>query len=288
MKHGYLVFLVFGIAVLSSCNIINRDEPEAAYIAIDTVTVQTDNDIQGSPSAKITDAWIYVDDNLVGAFPLPCRIPVLKTGDHKVSIGAGIQVNGSSTLRTPYIYYRFYTLESVTLTAGETTELHPTVTYFDSLTFPFKANFDDISGNKLTASASSDTTAGLTNNPALVYEGNGSFRMQLLRDSGLVDVEMIESVVLPKNSTTIYMEMNYKTNVDLVVGLRANYTGASTVDNTILTLRANDRWNKVYINLTKPVNTQVNASSFRVYFAAFKASGTAPLDVFLDNLKIVY
>ena len=213
MNQRYTSFLLFCLLAFVGCNIINPSEEEASYIEINSVNVITDVSIQGSNAANISDAWIYVDDKLIGAFELPCRIPVLHSGTHKVSIGAGVQLNGSSTLRTPYLFYRFHEQENVNLEPGQTSILSPTFSYFDSLTFAFKANFDDLSGNKLTSTSSSDTTLSLCNNPARVFEGAGSCLVELFRDSGFVDFQMIDPVSLPKGGANVFMEINYKNTI---------------------------------------------------------------------------
>ena len=288
MKQVYSAFLLFCLLAFVGCNIINPSEDEASYIEVNSVNVITDVAIQGSNAANISDAWIYVDEKLVGAFKLPCRIPVLHSGTHKVSIGAGVQLNGSSSLRTPYLFYRFHEQENVNLEPGQTTIISPTFSYFDSLTFAFKANFDDLSGNKLTSTSSSDTTLSLCNNPARVFEGAGSCLVELFRDSGFVDFQMIDPVSLPKGGANVFMEINYKNNQDLLVGLRSYYTGASIKEDQVITLRPTDSWNKVYINLTRQVSTQVNADNFRIFFQATKPSGSEPLEVLIDNFKIIY
>lgn len=288
MKQRYTAFLLFFLLAFVSCNIINPSEEEASYIAINSVNVTTDAAIQGSNAANISDAWIYVDDKLVGAFKLPCKVPVLHSGTHKVSIGAGIKLNGSSTLRTPYLFYRFHEQENVNLELGQTTIISPTFSYFDSLTFAFKANFDDLSGNKLTSTSSSDTTLSLCNDPTRVFEGAGSCLVELFKDSGFVDFQMIDPISLPKGGANVFMEINYKTNQDLLIGLRSYYSGASTQEEQVITLRPTESWNKVYINLTRQVSSQINANNFRIYFQSKKLSGSEPLEVLIDNFKIIY
>jgi len=288
MKQVYTAFLFFCLLVFISCNIINPSEEEASYIEINSVNVITDVAIQGSNAANISDAWIYVDDELVGAFEIPCRIPVLHSGTHKVSIGGGVQLNGSSSLRTPYLFYRFHEQENVNLEPGQTTIISPSFSYFDSLTFAFKANFDDLSGNKLTSTSSSDTTLSLCNDPTRVFEGAGSCLVELFRDSGFVDFQMIDPVSLPKGGANVFMEINYKNNQELLVGLRSYYTGASTIEEQVITLRPTDSWKKVYINLTRQVSSQINANNYRIFFQTTKPSGSEPLEVLIDNFKIIY
>jgi hypothetical protein len=268
-----------------SCNLINREEEIPSYIAIDTIRLNANTAIQGSASSKITDAWIYVDDQLVGAFELPCKIPVLAAGEHKISVGAGVMVNGLTALRAPYPFYRFYSENSINLNEGEVREIEPVVTYFDSLQFAFMANFDDLSGSKLEAS---DTTIALTSNPELVFEGAGSMLAALYRDSGFIEFQMVEPVELPKQGTTIYLELNYKTTHILNVGLKANYTSSGTVSAPLVSLNPSTEWNKIYINLTRQVSQQVNAANYRVYFYAPKPAGSGKMELFIDNMKIVY
>jgi hypothetical protein len=274
--------------ICQSCNLINREEEIPSYIAIDTIRLNANTVLQGSASSKITDAWIYVDDQLVGAFELPCKIPVLAAGEHKISVGAGVMVNGLTALRAPYPFYRFYSENSINLNEGEVREIEPVVTYFDSLQFAFMANFDDLSGSKLEAAGASDTTIALVSNPELVFEGAGSMLAALYRDSGFIEFQMVEPVELPKQGTTVYLELNYKTTHILNVGLKANYTSSGTVSAPLVSLNPSTEWNKIYINLTRQVSQQINAANYRVYFYAPKPAGSGKMELFIDNMKIVY
>jgi hypothetical protein len=197
-------------------------------------------------------------------------------------------VNGLTALRAPYPFYRFYSENSIKLNEGEVREIEPVVTYFDSLQFAFMANFDDLSGSKLEAAGASDTTIALTSNPDYVFEGAGSMLAALYRDSGFIEFQMVEPVELPKQGTTIYLELNYKTTHILNVGLKANYTSSGTVSAPLVSLNPSTEWNKIYINLTRQVSQQVNAANYRVYFYAPKPAGSGKMELFIDNMKIVY
>ena len=75
-------FLLFFTTLLFSCNKFDGDQTIPAYIHIEKITL-ADNPIisEGSLSNRITDAWVYVDDELIGAFELPATFPVLKKGE---------------------------------------------------------------------------------------------------------------------------------------------------------------------------------------------------------------
>lgn len=285
MKHYYLSFL-FLIGVFCSCNIINPTEKIPAYISIDTFLLNTDVGLQGSNAAKITDAWIYVNDNPIGVFELPCKVPALVEGNSKISVGPGIKINGISATRAVYPFYKNYFTEVDLIPEGEI-KISPVTTYFDSVSIAFKTDFDNAAGISLEATSRSDTSIEVTINPSEVFEGNGSLKAVLNQDSAFLEFRQVDAIQLPKQGAFVFLEMNYKCNNLLNVVLYSNYISAAPFIDNVLTLNPTDDWNKIYIDLTKYVSTQINASSYRVYFTATKLGGSEPTEIFIDNLKIV-
>ena len=101
----YFVFLFFLILIMSSCEKFSGDQTVPAYLSIDSIYLTTNYYSQGTTSQRITDAWVTVDNVFIGAFELPAKFPVLKTGNHKVKIWPGIKKNGISATRISYEYY---------------------------------------------------------------------------------------------------------------------------------------------------------------------------------------
>lgn len=275
------------ISVFSSCNIINPTEKIPAYISIDTFLLTTDVGLQGSNAAKITDAWIYVNDNPIGVFELPCKIPALAEGSSKISIGPGIKVNGISATRSIYPFYKNYSTQADLITE-KVTSISPVTTYFDSINFAFKTNFDDAAGISLEATSKSDTSIFVTSNPAEVFEGNGSLKAVLAQDTGFLEFRQVDAVQLPKQGKLVFAELNFNCNRVITVVLYSNYISSEPkIENVISLAPTEGKWNKIYIDLTRYVSTEVNAVNYRLYFNAFKADGTGPLIMYMDNLKIV-
>jgi hypothetical protein len=286
MKHYYVSFL-FIISVFCSCNIINPTEKIPAYISIDTFLLNTDFGLQGSNAAKITDAWIYVNDNPIGVFELPCKIPAINEGNCKISIGPGIKTNGISATRTVYPFYKYYDVQ-VDLIPEMETKISPVTVYFDSISFPFKTNFDDAAGISLEATNKSDTGVFITNTQGEVFEGNGSLKAVLAQDTGYLEFRQVDAVQLPKQGKLVFAELNFNCNRVITVVLYSNYiSSAPKIDNVISLSPTDGKWNKIYIDLTKYVSTEVNASNYRLYFTASKLDKKGPLILLMDNLKIV-
>jgi hypothetical protein len=286
MKHNYLLLIGFLLS-FCSCNIINPTEKIPAYISVDTFLLNTDVGIQGSNAAKITDAWIYVNDNLIGAFELPCKVPALFEGKCKISVGPGIKTNGIAATRTIYPFYKNYFTEVDLIPEGET-KLSPLTVYFDSLTFAYKSNFDDAAGISLEATNRSDTSIQITYNQTEVFEGNGSLKAELTQDSAFLEFKQVDAVPLPKQGEFVFLEMNYKCNGLLNVELYSNYPSSAPHIDKVLTLLPSENWNKIYIDLTRYVSTQVNAINYTLYFSMIKLGGTESIKVYMDNLKIVH
>ena len=83
----YILSLIVFL-VLASCNKTKLKAPEAAFIVINNPTVLTNPTIQGTNSHKITDIWYYVDDNFKGVFPIGSIMPVIGTGNSKITLFA--------------------------------------------------------------------------------------------------------------------------------------------------------------------------------------------------------
>ena len=87
MRRFFIILLIFNF----SCQIIDRPEKAPSFIQIEDFQFSISNNNQGSSSEKITDAWIYVNGNLEGAYELPAIIPLHYEGIQDLSIYPGIK-----------------------------------------------------------------------------------------------------------------------------------------------------------------------------------------------------
>jgi hypothetical protein len=178
MSYSYKLLLFLSISIIliiSSCELYNPSEPIPAYIHIDKINLTTTFSTEGSNSHKITDAWIYIDEQLVGCFELPATFPVLYEGSHQIKIRPGIKVNGIAATRSPYPFYINYDT-IVNLQKGAKLNLTPTVKYRSNMTFNFMEDFEN-TGTIISKSptAGVDTSIQRIDVPdPNVFEGNGS------------------------------------------------------------------------------------------------------------------
>jgi hypothetical protein len=286
----YLVPVLLTIAVAALFTACKKEIPNGgipAYIQIDTIKV-TSNANQGSASHNVTDAWIFVDNEPLGAFQLPCKIPVLKEGKHTILVRGGIKMNGISATRVPYPFYQFYQVDT-RLAKDSITVVSPTVTYFPDIIFPYIEDFTSGGVSLIPDPVKSDTDIiRLTSGPDLLQGPCGAIYMP----PGKVDTVlyyMNSDVELLGGGTTTYLELDYKNNHPFVMGLYVN-NPTSVVQKQLFQFNNSDDWNKIYINLTDYVSAENSALDFKLFFGALKTGEDTTKDVkiFLDNIKLVH
>ena len=278
----YSLFLIPGIIFLS-CSKEKYEAQIPAYISIDQITFTTDYSTEGSSSSNITDAWIYINDNLVGAFELPATIPVLKEGIVNLKVYAGIKDNGISASRAKYLLYSTYE-EQVNLVNGETIEVNPYVTYDTGVKFSWMEDFEQASLSFLYTSGSDTIVNKIATD---VKEGNYSGQIYLESGMDYFEATSVAYSNLPQNGTPIYLEMDFKTNEPLLVGIYLDSEQYAK-----MTLNVTSTWKKIYINLTDLINQKLGASEVKI-FSGIEDNPSNPFvssnpEIFLDNIKLVH
>lgn len=278
MKLKYLYFFFPIILCWTNCEIINPPEDIPAYIQIDSVNLVTNYNLHGSASHKITDVQVSTDVELLGIFPLPANIPVLRSGVNEIKVDAFVIENGISATRELYPFYDRYS-ESGELIPGEVIKIQPTITYLDAVQFAFIEDFN--SSNSFVDDLDGDTGTRLE-----VSSGLGIIRLE---DAGSrAHVGTGTFYTLPINSSPIFLEMDYKCNSIFTVGIRGiNPSGSPVGDLNKLTLNVQETWNKVYVSFDEEVSA-LGAAQYQIYFDVSKSPDVQFTEVFLDNLKLVY
>lgn len=270
--------------IIPSCNVINPPETIPSYIKIDKIDF-TVSPMQGTASCDITDAWVYIDDQPMGCYELPAKFPVLQEGNHKISIYAGITIDGIAATRGIYPYFKPWT-QYVTLVQDSVVELHPATTYYSETKFTFIEAFED-GGILFEKSPLSDTMIVKTNNPLEVYEGDYSGIINLESTTDTFECKTISSYVLPTSNSPVFIEMDYKTNNQFTVGIYSNFS-SSIVRSAVLVINPSLYWKKIYINLTPAISRQATAIDTKIFIAANKSSNVSSGVILLDNIKLVH
>ena len=283
----FLSFLILScfILVFHSCK--KKEITIPSYIHIDKISLKIMNSsTQGSASEKITDAWVYIDEKLVGCYELPVTFPVLYEGVHQIKIKAGIKVNGIAASRAPYSFYSEYS-QQIDLKPKETLNLSPVVTYATFARFTFMENFDGIGLILAPGPAGTSDTMKQTIDKSLVFEGKGSGVTRLNSKKTNFQAVSNTSYVLPTGGAPVYLEFDYKCNHTFTVGIYGHTKTSSSII-PLLGVNPTNTWNKMYAYLTPGVSSISNATDFSIYFAMFNDEGADGVELLIDNVKLIY
>ncbi len=280
-----LSFLLILLLSLTTCEKFSGDQTIPAYLSIDSIYLTTDYYLQGTASQNITDAWVYVDDDLIGAFELPARFPVLKNGMHTVKILPGIKKNGIASTRINYIFYAEIS-KQIRLTEDSTTHLGVMkTTYTTAAGFTWMEDFDNIS---ISLDTTSRSTAYIQKTPIgspLTFEGSHSGMVVMDTTMDFFECQTHNDFIIPY--APVFLEMNFNTSNVLTVGLIL-YSTTNIYTVPIINLnKTNNTWKKIYVDLTTSMNAYPNVFSYRLYMGTFKDEDALQTTILFDNLKLV-
>lgn len=289
-----LLFLLFVMSLLCySCEVINPSEDIPAYLNVKEIIVETTTG-EGSNSQSITDAWISVDDEFLGAFPLPARIPILEEGMKKITVFSGIKLNGASSDRDIYPFYNQYEVE-VELIATEDVTINPVVGYSDKAVFQVVESFEgvnhlfsaDLDGDDVTFFEGS-SSGGFEGRSGVATMSNGHFVVS-------AGTDYINTFPSQSNGYTSFVEIDVKSDVYSAVYLIAYDQGRNAIyQGDFGNITPSEDWKKIYFEMSTPLQEAAqspSADSYRLVLVSQlspEAIDTMPVaKVYVDNVKFI-
>ena len=281
-KLKFHIFL-FLIGIISfSCSKEDFEAQIPAYISIPSINLITDSSLEGSASSNITDAWVFVNDDLVGVYELPATFPVLKEGDFTVKVFAGIRDNGIAASRTRYLLYDAHK-EQVNLVVGDTVEIFANVRYNAGAKFAWLEDFEGTSSSFIYNTAS-DTVFNIQND--VTKEGQFSGQIVMEDEMNFFEATSIPLTSLPSGGT-LYLEMDFMNNENIVVGVYLDDEQFAHI-----TLNTSSGWKKIYINLQDAMRNKTNTSEVKIFIGMKEENETvfktSRPEAYIDNIKLLH
>jgi len=287
----YLLLVVLGFI---SCDTFNPKEAVPAFINIDTAFVEVNVNLQGSSAHQIKNVWVFNNVEPLGTFPLPAKIPILDEGNSNIILQPGIKLNNRSDNLAVYEVMTSDTF-AVNLKSGEIINYQPTFSYKQSAYFDLIYDFE-LANNFSNTRGNAQVQA--TSNKNLVFEGNRSLTIVLdelntsfkIVSADVLDVQRSLTFVadeIPADGRNTYIEMHYKNDATITVGLITNSSGLPNFSTEILIIGAKKEWSKIYIPLTNFI-TSNSVRNIRLYFEGALADGQNSARFSWDNIKIIH
>lgn len=283
----YIIKIVILFIGLSTLNIACTKQGPAeipSYLVVDTVYVETEPG-QGTESARFPFVWVYVDNNLLGGFPVGKRIPVLKKGEVKIEMYPGIYTNGQ-VVRTD-VYFMMAPYEAtVNLHKDEITHLSPVFKYDEGVEFRLVEDFE--TGNVFKRDLDANPATFLMRTEEDVYEGTFSGRLLVTSEDTVNAVAMSNPISDTIQNRLTFVELDYKCNTDLLLGLIGLDETGEQFNFAKISLKPSDKYHKIYIDITEDI-ARFQAQSIVLYFVVVYNDRyeQEKQQVLIDNVKVL-
>lgn len=269
----------------------NPDIP--AYIYVPNIRFQpVDSTIEGSSNHKFTNAWVSIDGQLIGINEFPYLMPGIiadTSTSQRVRVFAGIDANGIASSKALYPFLDPY--EAVLdLQQGKIDTIFAVQSYKPDVKFIIVENFENpgiVFGNDIDQFPNSR----LIKQSNEVFEGlySGQIELDSLNPECYISTTFrYSNLQRPNTASPVYLELHYKTNIPVSVGLIAHRNIGS--DEVFMKggVNAIEGWNKIYFELTNDIYA-LNADEYSVYLrVTLTGSGVNDAKIYFDNIKLVH
>ena len=269
------------VVLFTACK---KDGAIPSYVWVETPTVA--DAVGQGVSSKITDLWVYVNDEPVGVWEPGKHIPMIAAGTNNVKLIAGVRKNGLTDSRIQYPFYATWQ-QQVDLVPERTVTITPQFRYYDNVDmwladFNTGLRFDTLNCTATMVLVDSDST--------LVGQGLRNGRINLDTEHSIYrGVSSGDPFINTGN--VAFLEIDYRSNIALLIGVRYTLSGVQrevAYLYAVPTKKADGTmpWNKLYVDLAEPWSTP-GAMDKRFYIKAQLEDGATSGIVEVDNIKVV-
>ncbi len=290
-----ILFLFVLLFALSSC-IKNNEDPAWIEIA-EWQLIKNPNEQypSGVLTHNLNNAWVYVNNEIIGVFELPCKIPVLHSGSAEIKVYPAIWNNGISATKKIYPFLEPVTINT-TLVKNEVFHIDPVTQYYESTRFTIES-FEDPT-IKLEDGPTSPANLQVVSDATIIDPViNGTkFCKIVLSSSAQSWVASTTfnngalNMPLPSGKE-VYLEIDYYNTNRFTSGLLGISTNGVTDNPNVQMNPQSDtsvKWKKIYIELREVVSGMTDADYFEFSFQAIIDDGATDGIICIDNIKAVY
>jgi hypothetical protein len=228
-------------------------------------------------TSNFSDAWIFLDGQSYGVYELPRSIPFVSDDPVSVSIQAGIRENGIKSAPRVYPFVDNYEFD-LDLEDGEEILVNPVFNYLDNIKIRFDSEFNDLEDFGFDEDG--------VDSIRIVLAENGVGLMKLEGGQLLEEATALVFNEIPRNGSPVYLEIEYRGNLDLDVGL-IGISGSDIFKDYFVSLRSDAEWNKAYINFTDLIIAS-NLNGYQILLGADNSENTREARIYIDNIKLLH
>jgi len=281
-----LMYVVL-LGLLTACI---KNNPNPSWIEVNPFVLVSNPALSGSEgqlTQDFRDVWLYVDDQMVGCFQTPFKIPILKDGNVNIKIYPAVRNNGIASDKKIYPFMSVYEINSQ-LIKDQTLTINPITSYVYNANFWIE-DFEDAS-IKIQDDPTSAASLFVSSDNLTPFNGFNYGKVVLNTADSVWVASTTEQLPIAKNKPC-FLEVDYYNTNRFVQGFLAlNSNGSFYQDNAGFNLQALNtiKWKKMYIELTELIGNSANGSNFIQTFKANLEEGQTETFICIDNIKIVF
>ena len=285
------ILISFSIGFIFLATSCIKNNPDPSWLEVNEWVLE-DNVSALVPAGELTedisDAWVYVDNELIGVFEVPFKIPILKEGALKILLYPTVLNNGISATKKIYPFLEPYELTGE-LVQNQTLTVTPITRYYSNTQFSI-LDFEDANLGFDHSPSSLATLTG-SSDPLIIqpFNGNQFGRVYLDATTSVWLASTNLNETLPGGGAEVYLELDYYTSNNFTTGVLA-IDGAEVTQNPNVQVNSSDtpEWKKIYIDLKTIVSGSPLADFFEHSFEATLEGGLTSATINIDNVKVIH
>lgn len=271
-----------------------KNNPDPSWLEVNKWVLQSNASLSGSEGEltnNISEAWVYVNDEVIGVFEVPFKIPILKSGAVNIKIFPAVKNNGISATKKIYPFLEVFEVNAE-LIKNQTLTLSP-VTKYKSITQFWIEDFEDPLNVKIDVDQNTSAILSIPTSNQNLQPFNGNFYGKInLNETDSSWIASTRDQLSIQKGKEAYLEIDYYNTNSLLTGVLYVNPDNSTTNNPHITITPQDissiRWKKIYIDLKELIGYSPNGSNILQSLIATLDEGKTEGEIRIDNIKVVY
>lgn len=221
----YSIAFLLGIIGIMSCKDEHKGIP--AQISVDSVSLDISS-LQGNNIHQIRGVQVFANEEFIGNFEFPCKIPITKLGNIRLEIFPLVYINGSKNnlgIYTPMASY----VDTFLLQAGKSIPIKPIFTFRKNAFVRWNEDFED-NNSTLIPIAPSPYPGDSISIVSTPFDLDGKFKsttkayrivFEDIDSSKYIDVGSFEEFKdLPLDGSSVFFEFDVKSDLPVQLAMR--------------------------------------------------------------------
>lgn len=283
MKHFFPIFLL--LLFTASCNYFDSEEYDTQFVHIRSAKFKSSNS-SGFNNGQIPDLHVLVEGTTTSLMRIPQTMPFIPQSDiSNLIIIPAVPMDGNKSNTKSYPVMKLIEKE-ISKNINGTDTLDLIVDYKTDVVFDIREGFEH--SNIMNFNLDENNNTILTRTKDEAFEGIYSGQLHLTKEEPIIHVGSDGFFNIASVKEGIFLELSYKSEIELFVGLAAINDDGEYVRKYKLYLTPKSEWNTVYVDLTNDYFSSGSEQVKLILGAEMDTNLLESANIYIDNIKVMY